>query len=79
MGFELERTPGAVKPILDDLTEAGARILSIITVYPEGEPIRHAYIRIAEMEKSELNNIKKDLDSKYNLLYFVRDNLQSII
>ncbi len=79
MGFQLPRTPGALKPILEDLANSGAKILSIITVYPKGQPDRRAFIRIDEMEKSELNKIRDTLATRYNLLFFLRDNLHSLI
>ncbi|EMG36006.1 CBS-domain-containing membrane protein [Desulfocurvibacter africanus PCS] len=79
MGFQLPRTPGALKPILEDLAGSGAKILSIITVYPKGQPDRKAFIRIDEMEKSELNKLRDALASRYELLFFLRDNLHSLI
>jgi acetoin utilization protein AcuB len=79
MGFQLPRTPGALKPILEDLAGSGAKILSIITVYPKGQPNRKAFIRIDEMEKSELNKLRDALASRYELIFFLRDNLHSLI
>lgn len=79
MGFQLPRTPGALKPILEDIANSGAKILSIITVYPKGQPDRKAFIRIDEMEKSELNKIRDTLATRYSLLFFHRDNLHSLI
>ncbi len=79
MGFKLDRIPGALKPILEDIVNMGANILSIITVYPQGQEHRHAYIRIAEMEKSELNKIEKLLAEKYDLMFWLRDNVHSIL
>ena len=77
MGFELSREPGALKPILDILTESGARILSIITVYPKGDENRRAFLRIFDMDKEELNAIRDRLSKDFNLLYWVRDNVDS--
>lgn len=79
MGFKLPRKPGAVKPILQDIAGGGAKILSIITVYPQGEPHRNAYIRIAEMEKVELNKLKELLEGKYEMLFWLRDNVNPIV
>lgn len=79
MGFQLPRTPGALKPVLEDIAGSGAKILSIITVYPKGQPNRKAFIRIDEMEKSELNKLRDLLTSRYELLFFLRDNLNSLI
>lgn len=79
MGFRLPRKPGALKPVLQDIAASGANILSIITVYPPGDPQRNAYIRIAEMDKAELNTLQQALESKYEMLFWLRDNVHSII
>ncbi|MFW5488790.1 MAG: CBS and ACT domain-containing protein [Desulfovibrio sp.] len=79
MGFRLPRVPGALKPILEDLVSFGASILSVITVYPQGQEHRQVYIRIAEMEKSELNKIEKSLNENYELMFWLRDNVHSIL
>jgi acetoin utilization protein AcuB len=79
MGFDLPRTVGALKPILDDITAAGATIISVITVYPSGVDKRNAYIRIKEMEKGEMKKLKADLEAKHGLLYFVQDAVGSLV
>jgi acetoin utilization protein AcuB len=78
IGFKMPRTAGEVKHILDDLAAAQCRILSVITVYPPGEDFRFAYVRIADMDKSDLNTLRDNLQKKYEVIYFIRDNLQSI-
>lgn len=79
MGFKLTREPGALKPILQDITNAGANILSIMTVYPQGQEHRNAYIRIAEMEKSELNKLRDQLSGAYELMFWLRDNVHPVV
>ena len=79
MGFGLPRTPGALKPILEDITNMGAKILSIITVYPKGQADRHAYVRIDEMDKAELNKLRDHLSETYQLRFFHRDNLHPLV
>jgi len=79
MGFRLPRTPGAFQPILEDITSSGAKILSIITAYPKGTPERKAFIRIDDMDKSELNKLRDLLSSRYELLFFLRDNLDPLV
>ncbi|EPR41241.1 CBS domain containing membrane protein [Desulfovibrio sp. X2] len=79
MGFKLPRTPGALKPIMQEITDHGANLLSIFTVYPQGVPHRNVYIRIAEMEKSELNKLRESLGSKYELLFWLRDNVNPVV
>ncbi len=79
MGFKLQRKPGALKPVLQDIAGAGAKILSIITVYPQGEPHRNAYIRIAEMDKAEQNKLREMLEERYELLFWLRDNINPVV
>jgi acetoin utilization protein AcuB len=79
MGFKLPRVAGAVKDILEDIAAAGAKPLSIITVYPQGQEFRYAYVRIAEMDKAELNKLQETLGSKYDLVFWVRDNVHSLL
>jgi acetoin utilization protein AcuB len=78
MAFTLSREPGALKPVLQDIAQHGARILSIMTVYPPGDPNRRAYIRIAEMDRSQTNALREELEKKYDLHYWLRDNLDAI-
>jgi acetoin utilization protein AcuB len=76
MGFKLPNTPGSLKEILSDLRSSKARIISILTSYEQGGPdTRHVYIRIADMDKSEEKQLKKSLQEKYNLMYWVRDTV----
>lgn len=75
MGFGLERTPGALQPILEDIVNHGAKVLSIITVYPKGYPGRTAYLRIDDMPEAKLAELKAHLNATYDLLFFHRDEL----
>ena len=75
MGFNLERTPGALQPILADIVNKGGNILSIITAYPKGQPGRVAYLRIEDMPETQLRALKAHLESTYELQFFHRDEL----
>ncbi|WP_462323416.1 CBS and ACT domain-containing protein [Desulfoplanes sp.] len=76
LGFKLRNTPGSLKDVLSDLRASKARIISILTSYDQGGPeTRHVYIRIADMDKSEENQLKKSLEEKYNLMFWVRDTV----
>ncbi len=76
MGFKLPNTPGSLKDVLNELRAAKARIISILTSYDQGGPdTRHVYIRIADMDKAEENQLKQTLEEKHNLLFCVRDTI----
>ncbi len=76
LGFKLPNTPGSLKDVLNDLRASKARIISILTSYDQGGPdTRHVYIRIADMDKSEENQLKKSLEEKYDLMFWVRDTV----
>ena len=76
LGFKLPNTPGSLKDVLSDLRASKARIISILTSYDQGGPdTRHVYIRIADMDKSEENQLKKSLEEKYDLMFWVRDTV----
>lgn len=76
MGFKLPNQPGSLKAVLDDLRNHGARIVSILTAYERSEEgFRQVYIRIGDMEKTEMKKLKDEMDSKYGFLFWVRDNI----
>jgi acetoin utilization protein AcuB len=76
MGFQLPNTPGSLKEVLTDLRASKARIISILTSYDQGGPdTRRVYIRIADMDKSEENQLRQSLEEKYDLIFCVRDTV----
>jgi acetoin utilization protein AcuB len=76
MGFQLPNTPGSLKEVLTDLRASKARIISILTSYDQGGPdSRRVYIRIADMDKSEENQLRQSLEEKYDLIFCVRDTV----
>jgi acetoin utilization protein AcuB len=76
MGFQLPNTPGSLKEVLTDLRAFKARIISILTSYDQGGPdSRRVYIRIADMDKSEENQLRQSLEEKYDLIFCVRDTV----
>lgn len=75
MGFTLENKPGTLKAILDVLKKHDARILSILSSYEKPVPgKRQVFIRIQDMEKSEENKLKEELENSFELLYWIRDH-----
>jgi len=76
MGFQLPNSPGSLKEVLTDLRTSKARIISILTSYDQGDPdTRRVYIRIADMDKSEENQLRQSLEEKYDLIFCVRDTV----
>ncbi len=76
MGFQLPNSPGSLKEVLTDLRTSKARIISILTSYDQGDPdTRRVYIRIADMDKSEENQLRQFLKEKYDLIFCVRDTV----
>ncbi|HIJ55712.1 MAG TPA: CBS domain-containing protein [Deltaproteobacteria bacterium] len=71
-GFKLEDRPGSIKEVADVIREYGGKMVSILTSYdgaPEG--YRWAYIRMHEIDRSRIENLKQDLLEKAPLLYMV--------
>ena len=75
MGFRMQRTPGEFKPVMEALVAHGANLLSIIMMYPKGQPERQIFVRIDDMPESQLKQLKADMAEKYEMLFFVRDKV----
>jgi len=74
--FELENTPGTLKPIVDTLREHNARIISILTSMDDSTgPTRRVYIRILPMDRAEENRIIEAVKGRFPLMYWARDNV----
>jgi len=71
-GLQVEDRPGSIKEVADIIRQFGGRMVSILSSYddvPEG--YRKVYIRMRSIERSELRNLKPELESKAGLLYMV--------
>jgi acetoin utilization protein AcuB len=72
IAFKLEDRPGSIKEVADTIRAFSGRIVSILTSYdhaPEG--YRWAYIRIYEIDRSRLEELKAELGKIALLLYVV--------
>lgn len=70
--FQLEDRPGSIKEVTDILRRYGGRLASILSSYdrvPEG--YRNAYVRIYQLDRSRLEELKKELREKAKVLYMV--------
>ena len=71
-GLQVEDRPGSIKEVADIIRMYGGRMVSILSSYdgvPEG--YRKVYIRMRSIERSELQNLEQELESKAGLLYMV--------
>lgn len=77
IGFKLPNEAGSLKQILEELRAHKARIISIQSAYDNPVPgFRQVFIRIHDMQKAEENKLREHLQDKYEMLYWVRDNVQ---
>ncbi|NCC24379.1 MAG: CBS domain-containing protein [Deltaproteobacteria bacterium] len=80
LGLRLPNSQGSLKAVLDDLRAGKARIISIMTAYGQTDAEhRDVYIRIHDMEKSLENKLEEELRAKYDLTYWVRDNINPTV
>lgn len=79
--FQVEDRPGSIREVADVIRNHGGRMASILSSYdnaPEG--YRKVYIRIYDIDRGELEKLKKELGKKAILLYMVdhREDLREI-
>ena len=79
--FEAEDRPGSIKELVDTIRQYGGRVVSILSAYenaPQG--YRKVYIRMFDINRSELPNFKNELRKTATLLYMVdhRESLREI-
>ena len=71
-GFLLEDRPGSIKELADVIRSFGGRMVSILTSYDDvPERYRKVYIRMRRIERSELQKLIQELESKAGMLYMV--------
>jgi acetoin utilization protein AcuB len=76
IGLKLTDERGSLKEVLECIRGHKARVISVLTSYDKVEKgFRQVFIRIMDMDKSALNELQKELADKYNLTFWVRDNL----
>ena len=79
--FRIEDRPGSIKEVADIIRAHGGRMASILSSY-EGveEGYRKVYIRMFNIDRPQLENLKEELSKKADLLYMVdhRKNVREI-
>lgn len=79
-GLRLSNKPGGLVPALDFLKDNGARLMSILTSYePTGVEMRDVFFRIKDMDKPSLNKIKEGLEERFEMLYWTRDPVNTLV
>jgi acetoin utilization protein AcuB len=79
--FLLEDRPGSIKEVADVIRSYGGRMASILSSYekaPEGH--RYVYIRMYDVDRTKMKQLKEDLKKKAKVLYLVdsRENKREI-
>ena len=79
--FLLEDRPGSIKDVADVIRGYGGRMASILSSYekaPEGH--RYVYIRMYDVNREKMPQLKEELKKKAKMLYIVdsRDNKREI-
>lgn len=77
----IKDAPGSIKEVADVIREYGGRIFSILTSYDGvSEGYRKVYIRTRRIERSELQELRKELLKIAGLIYMVdhRDNNREV-
>jgi acetoin utilization protein AcuB len=79
--FLLEDRPGSIKDVADIIRKYGGRMTSILSSYeraPEG--FRHVFIRMHDIDRAKLPELKKDLRAAFKVLYMIdhRENIREI-
>jgi len=79
--FLLEDRAGSIKDVADVIRSYGGRMASILSSYekaPEGH--RYVYIRMYDVDRQKMPQLKEDLKKKAKVLYIVdsRDNKREI-
>jgi acetoin utilization protein AcuB len=79
--FLLEDKPGSIKEVADIIRKFGGKMASILTSYdkvPEGR--RKVYVRMYNIDRTKLPELKKALKEKARMLYMVdhRTNMREI-
>lgn len=79
--FQIEDRPGSIKEIADILRKYGGRMASILSSYDRVQKgYRKAYIRMYEIDRLRIPQLKEELKENATLLYMVdlRENVREV-
>ncbi|WP_022853445.1 CBS and ACT domain-containing protein [Thermodesulfatator atlanticus] len=79
IAFLLKAQPGLISEIAQEIRRHGARIVTVLTSY-EGLELerRRVYFRVMDMPEDKFKEMVDHLKKKYNVLYWIRDDLSKI-
>lgn len=80
LALKLPNTSGSLKEVLELLRAKEARIISILTSYGrlQEEGFRQVFVRIQDLEKGALDDLIGKFKNRFNLMYWVRENLYQV-
>lgn len=79
--FLIEDRPGSIKEIADVIRNYDGRMVSILTSYEQAPAgYRKLYLRVYQMDREKLVDLKKELKEKATMLYLVdhRENKREV-
>jgi len=79
--FLIEDRPGSIKEIADVIRNYDGRMVSILTSYEQAPAgYRQLYLRVYQMDRGKLVDLKKELKEKATMLYLVdqRENKREV-
>ncbi len=77
LAFHISLEPGSLKQVLDDLKQHDARLLSILSSHDEDEG-RKIFIRVMPMDRNKEDQLIQDMQERYNLVFWARDNVHPL-
>ncbi|RLB43258.1 MAG: hypothetical protein DRH12_03465 [Deltaproteobacteria bacterium] len=77
--FNLEDRPGSIKEVADIIRKYDGQIVSILSTSDTAdEGYRHVFYRIKKMPEQTLQQMIKEMEDKFMLLYVVKDPLKDV-
>ena len=77
--FNLEDRPGSIKEVADVIRQYNGQIVSILSSSDTAdEGYRHVFYRIKKLPEDQLQEMIKELEAKFMLLYVVKDPLKEV-
>ena len=78
LAFELDDRPGSIKEVADVIRAHSGAMTSILTSYdtaPSGK--RNVFFRVQNLNESDMDALKKELESKFHFLYLVKEDMKA--
>ncbi len=80
VGLQIATSQGSLAPVLDCLQDNGARIMSVLTRNVEDtKDIKDVYIRFRDMDKPSLKKMQQEMESRFDVEYWVTDHVHPVV